>query len=159
MIKGFINEMLGKFIFLEGLDKTGKTTLARRCRFEADPRHPALIFDRGFVGREMFWHFNHEVEFPIEYWSRSEMNLHKMGMYAIVWLRCDPETIINRHVAVSENPPLHQTMREQEGYYERLMELRRRVGMPILETWTDRQSEDETVKEILEWAGFKWRKP
>lgn len=151
--------MFGGIVFFEGLDKTGKTTLTRRCRFEALPAHPCLMVDRGFVGRELFYEQKHEIDFPYEQWLRTEAVLANSGIYAIVWLRSSIAKMQERHVAANEMPPAPNFMEEQDKIYQRLMAQRKRQNVTILELWTDRMSEDQCVEKILKFLGFEWRKP
>lgn len=148
--------------FFEGLDKTGKTTLTRRCRFEAVPAHPALMFDRGYVGRTVFWHVNNEADFPIEDWGKAEMALMLNGMYGIVWLRASPMVCVEREIAAGEVKPEDKGKRcmeleQHQALFNRLIESRKRQGVPVIEVWTDRTTEDKCVQQILNKMGFSWK--
>ena len=150
--------------FFEGLDKSGKTTLARLCRFQCVPAHPCLMFDRGYVGREVFWHFNHEVDFPIEAWLRTESLLAREGVYGIIWCRTLPETSLKREQEAGEVSGVQEVvdrrlkeLREQDCLFQRLIPIRQRMGVPVIETWTDRALIDGTVEHILtSMSGGNW---
>lgn len=146
-----------KFIIFEGLDKTGKTTLSRRCRFEAIPAHPAMILDRGFLTRRVFHRWNFEPNFPIEQWNNLEEILISTGHYGIVWLRAGIPTILERHRIAGEACFKEEELFLQDQMFELEIRVLQRREIPVLEIWTDRHTEDFCVEKILKFLGFEWR--
>lgn len=146
-------------VFFEGLDKTGKSTLARRCRFEAVPAHPCLMVDRGFVGREMFVKYHKEEAFDFSLWASLEETLFLNRALKVVWLMSSPEIIRRRHREAGEEPPSFKTIEEQIEIYKELFTKRVTAGHDILVLSTDILSEDQCVKKVLWWLEYGWRKP
>ncbi len=141
-----------KLIFVEGLDKTGKTSLCRKCRF--DSGHALAIYDRGFVGRRMFQEFRGETLGSIGNWMLIEDKLIQQELYAIVWLKADINTIINRHFKAGEFLEFSPFQLEaQAEFYCGLLHCREQQGIPILELDTVKYNIDECAYRILRWAG------
>lgn len=150
--------------FYEGLDKSGKTTLAQRCQKECTTVCPCAMYDRGTVSREVFWHFNHEVDFPIEERLAVEKALTDLGIYGIVWCRALPETCLHRETEAgevaadqaSQELRLRQ-LREHDCLFQRLIAMRERQGVPVVEVWTDRSEIGGTIENILTAiSGGRW---
>lgn len=153
------NPMRHRLIFFEGLDKSGKSTLCRRARFESG--HEALMFDRGFVGRRVFHRFRNETEFPIMDWNCLESDLIVRDNYAIVYLRVEPKISYKRILAAGEKPEFTLAELEyQHAIFEKEIELLQAIVplVPILIVDTGVETERESLKKILAWVkgGEEW---
>jgi len=147
------NPFRRKLVFFEGLDKTGKTLLCRRVRFEG--LHTVNFYERGFVGRAVFAEFRREKDFPIDDWLLMEDILIGKGMYAVIWLRAKIETIVQRHFDAGEFLEFSiEELVEQEDLYAQHIRSLKEEKVPVLVLQTDALSEKDCVKEILKWTGI-----
>jgi len=148
------NPFRKKLVFFEGLDKSGKSTLCRRVRFEG--KHTIPFYERGFAGRYNFYHFNKEEDnFPVKDWSFLENILIEKKMYAIIWLRTSYANVIKRHIEAGEVCDFTvDQLREQDlNYAKHIHHLQDYYSIPVLELRTDKLSSDQCVEEILKWTG------
>lgn len=151
------NPFRSKIVFFEGLDKSGKSTLCRRARFESG--HEVLMFDRGFVGRRVFYEFREETRFPIDDWNRIERLLQNGSAYAVIYLDIQPLTSLKRQRSAGEMPEFscNQLAFQRKLYLKEIEDLET-LGVPVLRLDTETDTEDFSLEKILIWikGGKEW---
>lgn len=126
--------MTPRIWFFEGLDKSGKSTLCRACRFSSG--HAMPMYDRGPLSRQLFQEYHKEPVSRLEMWMDLELKLIGAGIYGIVYVKAPIELIRERMAKAGETPQSVEALEEQQEILERLLDCRRRAGLPVLEAST-----------------------
>jgi thymidylate kinase len=145
-----INPMREKIVFFEGLDKSGKSLLCRKARFASG--HEVLMFDRGFVGRDVFYDFRKEFEFPIRDWHALRDKLILLQAIGIVYLDVPAKIPYNRQLAAGEKPEftVEDLELQRSLYHKGVMAMMER-GVPVLHLQNHEETEETALKKILNW--------
>lgn len=131
--------------FFEGLDKTGKTTLCRACRFSSG--HAAPMYDRGFLSREVFYESQKEKNPKlIANWRKLEEKLRPV--YGIVYLYGSDEVIQKRHKDAGERVPSKKQLAKQSELFRKNLLRCTQQGIPIIYVWPEEYKDLAQVVKI-----------
>ena len=149
------NPMRRRLVFLEGVDKTGKSTLCYRVMHESG--HDVLCYCRGPMSRRVYAKFSGSG-YPIEDIDWLEEKLIKTDSYAVILLECAIKTLAERILLSLGHRLISPTiLLKQATLFRREWRALRTRGVPTLLLDTSKFSEDECVRLIIAWLGGTWR--
>lgn len=149
-------EIKSRIWFFEGLDKSGKSTLCRACRFSSG--HVLPMYDRGPVSRHLFVKYFGEREEKGIAWFDIELKLVEAGLYGLVYVKAPLAAIQERMHAAGEVPMPISMLEAQRRILEEILAGRKLAGIPFVVVDTEGQTVEEATKQALRAMELPFRK-
>ena len=145
-----------RIIFLEGIDKSGKTAIRDRM-YKEKHLYQYWIEDRGFVSRHVYHAFRQDPPESLANWQIPINVLVKNNLAAIVYLNVNPEIAVKRHLSKNEYPEFTKDeFKDQQNIYtEVLGYYNLYFNVPVLEIDTAIYNIDESINLIKDWINTK----
>lgn len=138
--------------FFEGLDKTGKTSLYRACRYSSG--HAVPFYDRGPVSRHLFIQYHGEPVEKSELWYEVETKLLSSELYGIVYVKASLEVIRRRMEQAGEIPQPLDALEKQRDILELLIRRRKECKIPVVTVDTTFTTVEQSTRQILTKMGL-----
>lgn len=141
------NTVVARMWFMEGLDKTGKTTLRRSCLYSCN--HLVPFYDRGPLSRVVYGLHMNEHSLYMEPQRMIETAMISVAIYGIIYLIDTLENLQVKMKEANEEVLSSSVLNEQARLYKACLAVRESMGVPVIRHEVTGKSVEQSTREIL----------